>query len=93
MNIPTLDSRLRFAPKNSRLMTDLCAVPQIDSDSLLLVGDSHLATLPKISSVMMGVPVESKSSLEWVKNQAREKKRIIIARYLNLHYLVVFNRK
>ena len=37
--------------------------------------------------------VESKSSLEWVKNQAREKKRIIIARYLNLHYLVVFNRK
>ena len=80
-------------------MADLCGVPQIDSDSLFLAGDSHLATLPKISSVMMGVqygvfrPVESKSSLEWVKNQAREKKRIIIARYLNLHYLVVFNRK
>ena len=35
MNIPTLSSRLGLAPKNSRLMADLCAVPQIGADSLL----------------------------------------------------------
>ena len=51
MSLGTLSeySQLRqsFGIRPKEFQTDLCAVPQIGSDSLLLVGDSHLATLYK----------------------------------------------